>query len=317
MLAALNYEQTLSLFSGRKGVIAVHNGMRSGIPITSINTLDEADKGSLIWISEKKENIAELISQTKASFIICGENYMPGDDADVAGKLIVVTRRPRLFFLSFVADMLLKIPVKPEIHPSAILHPKCRIGQNVSIGAGCIIGESAIGDNVRLFPNVVIYDNCKIGDNVIVNSNTVIGADGFGYERSEEGFIKFPHLGSVVIEDDVEIGSNTCIDVGTLGATFIGKGCKIDNLVHIAHNVHIGAHTAVIANAMIGGSVVIGPGSWIAPSASIRDGLKIGSNVTVGMAAVVTKNIEDNQVVAGNPAVPIEEFKKYLNKLKS
>ena len=128
-------------------------------------------------------------------------------------------------------------------------------------------------------------------------------------------FEKFPHIGGVVIEDDVEIGANACIDKGTLGDTIIRKGSKLDNFVHIAHNVTIGQHTAVIAHAMIGGSTVIGNYSWIAPSVVIRDGLNIGNNVLVGLGAVVTKNIPDNETWAGIPAMHLDKFLNIKKKI--
>jgi UDP-3-O-[3-hydroxymyristoyl] glucosamine N-acyltransferase len=137
----------------------------------------------------------------------------------------------------------------------------------------------------------------------------VIGSDGYGYQRNENLiFEKFPHMGGVIIEDNVDIGSNTCVDRGALGNTIIKEGAKIDNLVHIAHNVVIGRHCAIIANAMLGGSVVIADYSWVAPSASILNQVSIGKKVTVGMAAVVTKNIPDGETWAGVPAKPLKEF---------
>src|SRR5690606_230154 len=123
--------------------------------------------------------------------------------------------------------------------------------------------------------------------NVTINAGTVIGAEGFGYQRNENGeFEKFPHIGGVIINDNVDVGSNTSIDRGALGNTIIGEGAKIDNLVHIAHNVKVGKHAAVIAHAMIGGSSVIGDYSWVAPNSAIRDQISIGNRVTVGLGAV-------------------------------
>lgn len=143
----------------------------------------------------------------------------------------------------------------------------------------------------------------KMGIGIKIGKGTIIGADGFGYERNEKNELEFfPHIGGVIIEDDVEIGCNVCIDRGVLGDTIIHKGVKIDNLVHIAHNVEIGKHTAIIANAMIGGSVKIGSYSWIAPSASILNGVTIGNNVIIGMGAVVLKDISDGETWAGVPA---------------
>jgi UDP-3-O-[3-hydroxymyristoyl] glucosamine N-acyltransferase len=126
----------------------------------------------------------------------------------------------------------------------------------------------------------------------------------------------FPHVGGVEIEDDVEIGANTCIDRGSLGNTIVRRGAKIDNLVHIAHNVVVGRNAFVIANAMIGGSTILGDGSWTSPSATLRDGIRIGDGATVGLGAVVTKSIPDGAVWMGTPARPISEFVAMQKKLK-
>jgi len=145
----------------------------------------------------------------------------------------------------------------------------------------------------------------------------VIGADGFGYQRNDKGeFEKFPHIGGVVIKDNVEIGSNTSIDRGALGNTIIEEGAKIDNLVHIAHNVKVGKHSAVIANSMIGGSTIIGDYSWVAPSVCMRDQISTGNNVTIGLGAVVLKSIPEGETWTGSPAKPLAEFLELQKKLK-
>lgn len=146
---------------------------------------------------------------------------------------------------------------------------------------------------------------CKIfkGENVKIGANCSLGGDGFGYEKDENGnWIKFPHFGHIIIEDNVEISNNVCIDRGVIGNTIIQKGTKIDNLVHVAHNVIVGANTLIIAKSMIGGSATIGENCWIGPSSSIINGISIGNNVTVGIGSNVIKDVPDNIVVAGNPA---------------
>jgi UDP-3-O-[3-hydroxymyristoyl] glucosamine N-acyltransferase len=152
---------------------------------------------------------------------------------------------------------------------------------------------------------------------VIIHAGTVIGADGFGYERNDGGELeKFPHLGHVVLEDNVEVGSNTCIDRGTLGDTIIREGAKIDNLVHIAHNVVVGRHAVVIAHAMIGGSTRIGDYAWVAPCACVRDVVSIGDRAMIGLGAVVVRDVPDGATVMGIPARPVDEYKKILEASK-
>jgi UDP-3-O-[3-hydroxymyristoyl] glucosamine N-acyltransferase len=157
-----------------------------------------------------------------------------------------------------------------------------------------------------------VFDHTIIGNNVIIQHNNTIGSDGFGYSKNENGELeRFPHIGGVIIEDFVEIGSNTCIDKGTLGNTVIKKGTKIDNLVHIAHNVEIGENCYIVANAMIGGSTKIARNTWVSPSTSLRDGIEIGEGSTLGMGAVLVKNQPAKSVWAGNPAKDLKEIIKH------
>ena len=195
-----------------------------------------------------------------------------------------------------------------------MISPSARIGQDVYIGPLCTVGEEVeIGAGAIIHAGVHIYDRVRIGCNVIIHSGTVIGSDGFGYERNEAGeLVKFPHIGGVVIEDDVEIGANTCIDRGSLGDTTICRGARLDNLVHIAHNVRVGAHTAVIADAMIGGGTYIGDSAWIAPSVCLRDRITIGARAVVGLGALVTRDVPDGVTVLGAPAREISEQKRLL-----
>jgi UDP-3-O-[3-hydroxymyristoyl] glucosamine N-acyltransferase len=157
----------------------------------------------------------------------------------------------------------------------------------------------------------VLLKGTHVGDDVIIGCNNTIGGTGFGYEKNEAGnYTVMPHLGNVVIHNKVEIGNNTCIDRAVIGSTIIGENVKIDNLVHIAHGVVIGKNSLIIANAMIGGSTVIGENCWVAPSASIINKGQIGDQATVGMGAVVTKPVEKDATVAGNPARTTESLKK-------
>ena len=192
-----------------------------------------------------------------------------------------------------------------------MVDPTARIDATAHIGAYCYIGQdTTIGQNTILHPHVTIYDRVRIGARCQINSGTVIGADGFGYERNEKGELeKFPHLGGVMIEDDAEIGANTCIDRGSVGDTIVRSRARVDNLVHVAHNVEVGEDSAVIALTMLGGSVRVGPGAWIAPGAVLMNQIAIGAGGTVGLGAVVVKDVAEGQTVMGAPAQDSAEFK--------
>ena len=271
---------------------------------------------SLDWINPLKKNKLSYLLNSKARVIIC-DNSIEIPEETTEEKCIIITKNPKLTFLRIVNNYFLK-KVVFGIHPTATIHPEAIISKNSFIGPYVYIGRSEIGDNSIIYGHCYIYDNVKIGNDVTIHAGTVIGADGFGYQRNDEGvFEKFPHIGGVVIGNNVEIGSNTSIDRGALGNTIIEEGAKIDNLVHIAHNVKVGKHSAVIAHAMVGGSTVIGDYSWVAPSVSLRDQIKIGSKTTVGMGAVVTKSVPDGETWAGSPAKPLAEFVEQQNRLKN
>ncbi|MNQ31953.1 UDP-3-O-acylglucosamine N-acyltransferase [compost metagenome] len=181
---------------------------------------------------------------------------------------------------------------EPEIHPTA------SIGKNVVLGKGVVIGE-----NARILHNVVIGDEVTIGARSVVKSCAVIGEDGFGFERDEAGrAVRLPHLGRVVMEEDVEIGSLTTVCRGTLGDTVVRRGAKIDDHVHIAHNVDVGEDAFVIACAEVSGGVKLGKQSWIAPNASVLNQLNVGEKAVVGLGAVVVRDVDERSIVAGNPA---------------
>lgn len=229
----------------------------------------------------------------------------------------IIVDNPRLIFMRMMS-LLYPGTRNPGINPHAFIHSSAQVDSTAYVGPFVYIGPNCvIKKNCLICPNVSIIQNITISENVIVSSNTSIGGDGFGYERNEKNELeKFPHAYGVYIGKNVEIGSNTSIDRGSLSNTEINEGTKIDNLVHVAHNVKIGKHCEIIANAMIGGSVTIGDYSRVAPGAQIMNGISIGKNVLVGLGAVVTKDIPDNTIVAGMPARDINEFKKYLKFIK-
>ncbi len=196
-----------------------------------------------------------------------------------------------------------------SVGPQAVIGSGVRIGEQTVIGAGAVIGNGvAIGSDCLLHPRVVVLDGCRIGDRCVIHSGTVIGSDGFGFATVDGVHHKVPQVGIVVVEDDVELGANVCIDRAALGETRIGRGTKVDNLVQIAHNVDIGEHCLIVAQVGISGSTTIGHHSVFAGQSGASGHLKIGSGVVAAARAAVFKDVADGMTVAGAPARPHREW---------
>ncbi len=193
------------------------------------------------------------------------------------------------------------------------------IGENSVVGDGCVIGANCaiganvkLGSNCRLFPNVTIYDTCILKDRVILHSGAVIGADGFGYALIGGKQVKIPQIGDVIIEDDVEIGANSCVDRATLGTTVIGARTKLDNLVQIGHNVVTGTDTIFCSQVGIAGSTEIGSRVYLAGQVGVADHRKIGNDVMVGAQSGIAKNVPDGAKQFGSPAIDDKQEKRVL-----
>lgn len=223
------------------------------------------------------------------------------------GVQAILVDRPKMCFFEIVKYFFLQEP-QYHISPTAVIKT-VNLGKNVSVGSYCSIGEDVIiGDRVIIEDHVQIENHVQIGDDCVISSGVVIGSNGFGYYRDINGNNSVvPHTGGVRIGDHVDIGSNTCIDRGTIEDTVIGDYTKIDNLCHIGHNVKIGKNVFIIALSMIGGSAVLEDEVYVAPGAKIMNQIHIEKNAFVGMGAVVTKNVCENDVVAGVPAQVIRK----------
>jgi len=284
--------------------------------ITHPAPIHEADSEFAITFSTKADaKTADMIRMARAGVVLCSDKITVDDLAD-DNKTFIIVNNPRLAFLRLVQALFAEQrPV--GIHPTAEIDIDAEIHPDSYIGPFTYVGKCIVGKGTVIWGHSHIYSKTRIACNVIIHAGTVIGADGFGYHRNEKDELeKFPHVGGVLIEDDVEIGANVCIDRGTLGDTIIRCGAKIDNFVHIAHNVIVGQHTAVIAHAMIGGSTQIGDYAWIAPSACLRDGISVGESSTVGLGTLVVKNVPENTVVMGSPARAADEYKLMLKALR-
>ncbi len=289
--------------------------------ISSVSGLREAKPGQLALLSSAK--YANHAASTLATAVMVTEDY-----EGTCTAALIRSPDPMADFSS-VARWFSppEISYPPGIHDSAIiadsatLGAEAHIGPNVVIEADAVIGDRCVimantvvgpsvtlGDDCRLFPQVSIREHCQIGDRVIINNGTVVGSEGFGYEVDEKGVrTKIPQIGIVVVEDDVEVGSNACIDRARFGITRIGKGAKIDNLVQIAHNCIIGDHCVIISQCGIAGSSVVGTRSILAGQSGIAGHLMIGDGALIGAQAGVTKDVAPGAYMIDFPAMPFDK----------
>jgi UDP-3-O-[3-hydroxymyristoyl] glucosamine N-acyltransferase len=282
--------------------------------ICGVADVSEAGPTDATWVN--REKYAEKLKSSRAGAVLIptnfGETPMP---AILCEKIEPSVAKLLDAFLSPVS--------RPDagIHPSAVIHPSARIGKNPSIGpnvvidaearigascvihAGTFIGRGTIiGDDCFLWPNVVIRDGCRLGHRVNIHPNAVIGSDGFGYYFDEGRHNKIPHIGGVILEDDVEIGACTCVDRSKFGHTVVGAGTKIDNLVQVAHNVHIGRHCVLVGQTGLAGSVRTGDYCVFGGRACALDNIAIGDRVTLAALSIADKDIPDGLMVSGFPA---------------
>jgi UDP-3-O-[3-hydroxymyristoyl] glucosamine N-acyltransferase len=295
------------------------------IKVNTIAKIEEGKAGSLSFLANPKYNA--YIYTTDASIVLVNEDFTA--DKTIKATLIRVKDAYQAF--ASLLDVYNQYKQnKVGISPVAVIEKSAEIGDNVYIGAHAYIGHhSKIGENSKIYPNVYIGDNvvigenttvysgvniytdCRIGNECTLHSGVVIGSDGFGFAPStNEAFKKVPQIGNVVIEDNVEIGSNTTIDRATIGSTIIHKGVKLDNLIQVAHNVEIGENTVIAAQTGISGSTKIGRNCMIGGQVGFAGHLKIGDNVKIGAQTGLMKNVENDAIVQGSPAIPYRNFFK-------
>ncbi len=290
--------------------------------ITGISGIKEAEEGDLAFLANPK--YLHLMDTTKAAAVITSREITD------ASKPIIRTDNPSLAFAKIISILMPAEQQYPSgIHPMAVVGKNVKLGNDVALQAyavldddvevgdrtiiysGTYIGHHAkIGCDCLIYPNVAIRERVRIGDRVIIHPGTVIGSDGFGFTTVGGVHHKIPQIGTVVVEDDVEIGANVTIDRARFGKTLIGRGTKIDNLVQIAHNVVIGENSMIIAQAGISGSTIIGKNVTIAGQAGLVGHITIGDNAVLAAQAGVTKSVLANTCVSGYPAKPHEQAKR-------
>lgn len=285
------------------------------VPISNVQSILTADEHSLVLVDSDVDDKILLIINTRAKVIIC--DFEPDSNELFQDKCFIVSANPLLLYAKVIHEITKKdLEIIRGIHPSAVVYPLTHIPTDCFIGANCYIGNCEIGAGTVIYSGCHIYDGVKIGKNVIIDSGVVIGSSGFGFVRDVDGTpYRLPQFGNVIIEDQVEIGANTCIDRGELNNSIIRNGAKIDNLVQIAYNVEIGRFTYIMGHTVIAGDVKVGEKCWIAPS-FILNKVKIGNNVTVGFGSVILKSIKDNSTVMGNPSISLEYYSNLQYKLR-
>ncbi len=297
------------------------NGKTEGDPnvtVHSFGKIEEAREGQLSFFANPKYE--EFLYSTRASVIIVNEDYTLRQP--VKATLIRVADAYSAFATLLSKYQEIKQQSLAGVQQPVFIAPTARYGQNVFIGAFAYLGENVtvgnnskiypnaflgdnvtVGDNCVIHPGVKIYNDCRIGNQVIIHAGTIIGSDGFGFAPQADGsFKKVPQIGNVVIEDNVEIGSNTTIDRATIGSTLIKSGAKLDNLIQVAHNVEIGQSTVIAAQAGISGSTRIGKGVMIGGQAGIVGHIQLGDGSKVNAQSGVSKSVEPGKAVTGSPA---------------
>jgi UDP-3-O-[3-hydroxymyristoyl] glucosamine N-acyltransferase len=292
------------------------------LPISGVAGVREARPGDLTFVANPR--YMPFLAQTLASAVIVAEGIETTLPCIRAADPYLAFLRAIEVFSRPVTDQF-----AAGIHPAAVVDPSARlaegvrVGPHVVIGAGSTVGAHTIlgahtvllggvkiGTRCLIYPHVTIREECELGDRVIVHPGAVIGSDGFGYAKQAGTYHKIPQIGRVILEDDVEIGANACVDRATTGRTVIGAGTKIDNLVQIAHNVTIGKHCVISAQVGIAGSTRLGDGVMLAGQVGIIGHIEVGDNARIGAQSGVSKDVPAGGESFGSPARDLREFKR-------
>jgi UDP-3-O-[3-hydroxymyristoyl] glucosamine N-acyltransferase len=289
-------------------------------PLRRPAALNDAEPGDFTFVTDGDKNVKAWAASKAAAAVV--PLAFPADD-----RPVVKVADPLAAFLGVVLRLRGDRTQPREIHPTAVLHPTVQLGPGARVEAYAVIGEGTtlganatvhtggvvgrfctIGDDFTLHPHAVLYDDCVVGHRVTVHANAVVGGDGFGYRLVKGRHEKIPQLGSVELEDDVEIGSGSTVDRGAIGPTRVGAGTKIDNLVMVAHNCRLGRHNILVGQAGLAGSVRTGDYVVIAGQAGIADHIRIGDRTVIGAQSGVLGDIPPDTEVLGSPAFPRRDY---------
>ena len=287
--------------------------------VSTVSSIDGGKAGSLAYLTNPKYE--QYVYTTEASIVLVDSTFEPKEE--VKTTLIKVENvgqcvlnllemynaaRPRKQGVSKLASISEKATIGENcyIGDFVVIEDGAKIGDNVQLYAQCYVGDNVtIGEGTKFYPGVKIYEGCKIGKNCIFHAGVVIGADGFGFAPKEDGtFAKIPQLGNVIIEDNVELGANTCVDRAKTDSTIIRAGVKLDNLIQIGHNVEVGSNTVMSAQVGIAGTTKVGSNCFIAGQVGIADHIVVGNNVKIGSKSGIDKNVPDGEIRFGFPALP-------------
>lgn len=284
----------------------------SGARVSQVGSLENAAAGEITFVASPKHRAK--LAETRASAVI-----LSAEAQDLTSLPRIVCDSPYLYFAR-VSQLFNPLTNQaPGVHPTATVSPSARIGNDVSIGAGCVVGDDVtIGKGSCLYPRVVVYHGCSLGERVILHSGVVIGADGFGLAQDEAGhWIKIPQIGTVRIGNDVEIGANTTVDRGALDDTVIEDGVKIDNQVQIGHNCRIGEHTAIAGCTGVAGSTHIGRHCAIGAAAQILGHLTIADRVQISSCTTISHSIHKSGTYTGlYPSADNASWARYTARIR-
>ena len=287
--------------------------------VSTVSSIDGGKSGSLAYLTNPKYE--QFVYTTQASIVLVDNSFEPKEEVKTTlikvenvGQCVLSllemynATRPRKTGVSKLASISEEATLGSDCYVGdfCVIERGAKIGDNVQLYPQCYVGDNVtIGEGTKIYPGVKIYEGCIIGKNCILHSGVVIGADGFGFAPREDGsFAKIPQLGNVIIEDNVELGANTCIDRAKTDSTIIRNGVKLDNLIQIGHNVEVGSNTVMSAQVGIAGTSKVGSNCFVAGQVGIADHVTVGNAVKIGSKSGIDKDIPDGEIRFGYPALP-------------